>query len=61
MANLTSKELSALEDQLNCEQMLIKKFKLYSQNATDPQIKEKCEKMAQRHKQHFDTLMGHLY
>lgn len=61
MANLTSKELSALEDQLNCEQMLIKKFKLYSQNATDPQIKVKCEKMAQRHKQHFDTLMGHLY
>lgn len=61
MANLTAKELSALEDQLNCEQMLIKKFKLYAQNATDPQIKDKCEKMAKRHKQHFDTLMGHLY
>lgn len=61
MANLTSKELSALEDQLNCEQMLIKKFKLYSQTATDPKIKEKCDKMARQHKQHFDTLMGHLY
>lgn len=60
MANLTAKELSALEDQLNCEQMLIKKFKLFAQSATDPQIKTTCENMANRHKQHFDTLMGHL-
>jgi hypothetical protein len=60
MANLTAKELSALEDQLNCEQMLIKKFKLFAQSATDPQIKSTCENMAARHKQHFDTLMGHL-
>lgn len=61
MANLTSKELSAIEDQLNCEQMLIKKFKAYAQSATDPQIKATCEDMAKRHKKHFDTLMGHLY
>lgn len=60
MANLTSKELSAIEDQLNCEQMLIKKFKAYAAVATDPQIKASCENMAMRHKQHFDTLMGHL-
>lgn len=61
MANLTSKELSALEDQLNQEQMLIKKFKAYAQAATDPQIKNSCEQIANQHKQHFDTLMGHLY
>ncbi len=61
MANLTSKELSALEDQLNYEQMLIKKFKAYSQAATDPQIKNSCEQIASQHKQHFDNLMGHLY
>ena len=60
MANLTAKELSALEDQLNCEQMRIKKFKLFAHSATDPQIKTTCENMAARHKQHFDTLMGHL-
>ena len=60
MANLTSKELSAIEDQLNCEQMLIKKFKAYAETATDPQIKTTCENMAARHKTHFDTLMGHL-
>jgi hypothetical protein len=60
MANLTSKELSAIEDQLNCEQMLIKKFKAYAQIATDPQVKTTCEQIATQHKQHFDTLMGHL-
>ena len=60
MANLTAKELSALEDQLNYEQMLVKRYKAYSQ-ATDPQIKASCEQMANQHKQHFDTLMGHLY
>ncbi len=61
MANLTSKELSALEDQLNIEQMLVKKYKAYSQSATDPQIKSYCEQIADKHKLHFDTLMGHLY
>ena len=61
MANLTAKELSALEDQLNYEQMLVKKYKAYSQAATDPQIKASWEQMANQHKQHFDTLMGHLY
>lgn len=60
MANLTAKELSAIEDQLNCEQMLIKKFKAYAASATDPQIKASCENMAQCHKNHYDTLMGHL-
>ncbi len=61
MANLTLKELSAIEDQLNCEQMLIKKFKAYAAMATDSQVKTTCEQIANQHKQHFDTLMGHLY
>ncbi len=61
MANLTAKELSALEDQLNFEQLLVKKYKSYAVRATDPQIKSTCEQIAMQHKQHFDTLMGHLY
>lgn len=60
MANLTSEELKALEDQLNCEQLLIKKYKSYAQTASDPQIKNICEQTAAQHKTHFDTLMGHL-
>lgn len=61
MANLTAKELSAIEDQLNYEQVLVKKFKAYSQAASDPQIKNSCERIANKHKRHFDSLMGHLY
>lgn len=60
MANVTSEELKALEDQLNGEQLLIKKYKTYAQMASDPQIKTTCEQIAARHKTHFDTLMGHL-
>ena len=41
MAELTSKELSAIEDQLSVEQLLIKKYQMYSQTSTDPQIKMK--------------------
>ena len=60
MADLTEKELSALEDQLNHEQALIRKYKGYAAIAQDPQIRTMCDQLACRHKQHFDTLMGHL-
>ena len=39
IAQLTSKELSALEDALNAERLLIKKYKTYALLSTDPQIK----------------------
>ena len=60
MANLTTKELSAIEDQLCAEQTLVKKYQLYSQSSTDPQIKSKCEQIAAKHQTHFDRLMNQL-
>lgn len=60
MANLTSKELSGIEDQLKIEQLLIKKYKVYAQTSSDPQIKTKCEQIAGKHQNHFDRLMGFL-
>ncbi len=60
MAQLTEKELTALEDQLNCEQLLVKKYKSYANMTADPQIKTTCEQLAAKHKTHYDTLMGHL-
>lgn len=60
MSNITSKELSALEDQLNYEQVLVKKYKTYSSQCTDPQLKTKCEQVASRHQEHFNRLMTHL-
>lgn len=60
MANLSAKELSAIGDQLGIEQNLIKKYKMYAQASTDPQLKTKCEQVAAKHQGHFDKLIGHL-
>lgn len=60
MASLTEKELMALEDQLNSEQLVIKKYKNYANSTNDAQIKVCCEQLAAEHKTHYDTLMGHL-
>lgn len=60
MANLTEKELSAIEDQLAGEQLLVKKYQLYAQTSTDPQIKMKCEQIAAKHQNHFDRLLNQL-
>ena len=61
MPNLTQKELMALENSLNEEQLLVKKFRNYAMTAQDQQIKNAAEQLADRHKQHYETLMGHLY
>ncbi|MDR1629098.1 MAG: spore coat protein [Oscillospiraceae bacterium] len=60
MPQLTAKELSAIEDQLNCEQLLVKKYKNYAQMTQDAQIRNTCEQFAAKHKSHYDILMGHL-
>jgi len=57
---LTAKELSAIKDQLGVEENLIKKYKMYAQNTQDMVLKQKCEDIAQKHQNHFNTLMGHL-
>jgi len=58
---LTQKELAAMEDALTHESQLVKKFRSYACMAQDPAIKDQASQIADRHKQHFDTLMGHLY
>ncbi|MDR1565211.1 MAG: spore coat protein [Oscillospiraceae bacterium] len=60
MANLTTKELSCIEDTLNQEQTLIKKFRSYSQSTQDQALKSQFEQLASRHQKHFDCLLGHL-
>ncbi len=60
MANLTSKELSSLEDQLGAELLLVKKYKSYASLTSDPQIKTQYEQIAGKHQNHFDRLMGFL-
>lgn len=60
MADLTNKELDAIQDQLTMEKLMIQKYKIYSQTASDPQIKTKCEQIAAKHQEHYDKLMNKL-
>lgn len=60
MASLTTKELSAIEDQLSGENLLITKLKAYSQGCKDPQLKQQFDDLACKHQQHYDKLLGFL-
>ena len=60
MPQLTSKELTALEDTLGAEQNLVKKFKALASLCNDEQIKQDLESMANRHQQHANQLITFL-
>lgn len=57
---ITAKELTAIEDQLNGEKLLITKLKAYAQMCDDQQLKSKCETMAGKHQNHYDRLLSYL-
>lgn len=56
--NLTSKELSAIEDELSCEQNLISKYQNYAETCTDTELKAKYEDTVTRHRKHYDALFS---
>lgn len=60
MANLTTKELAALEDEIGTELTLVKKYRAMACMSSDPQIAQRLNDYAQKHQQHCDTLMTFL-
>jgi len=60
MPNISTKELTALEDQLGQEQILIKKYQAFANQCTDAMLKGKCQDIASKHQQHYNTLMNYL-
>ncbi|HWR24179.1 MAG TPA: hypothetical protein VN366_11955 [Feifaniaceae bacterium] len=60
MSNLTEKELSALGDLLSFEELLVKKYNNLAETATDQEVKQKMQSIAQKHQEHFDKLYGQL-
>ncbi len=58
--NITTKELTCLEDQLDSELTLVKKYQAYAELCTDATLKGKMSAMADVHQKHFDTLMRYL-
>lgn len=60
MANLTTKELSALEDQLSFEKMLCCKYQEAARTTSETELKNSYNQYASQHKQNYDTLLGFL-
>ena len=60
MPNLTTKELSALSDQLDFERVLHCKYLSAAQDSQDHELKSKFQSCASLHLENYNTLLGHL-
>ncbi|QNO13707.1 spore coat protein [Alkalicella caledoniensis] len=57
---LSQKELNYVEDQLSAEQLTMTKLRFYAEQTNDPEIREECQNLANKHQQHYNTLLKHL-
>lgn len=60
MSQLSEKELSALNELLSEEELLVKKFQMLAGHARDASVKNQMENIANRHQNHFNKLYEHL-
>lgn len=60
MSQLSEKELSALNDLLTEEELLIKKFKMLAEHTDDPKISAKFTEISDKHQGHFNALYAQL-
>ena len=60
MEQLSEKELMALNELLNEEELLVKKFQMLSQHSQDTEVKAKFTEIANRHQEHFKNLYAQL-
>ncbi len=60
MENLSSKEVTALEEQLSAERILVAKYRGMASQVSDAVIKNKLNAIASRHQAHFDRIMTFL-
>lgn len=60
MANLTSKELSALEDQLNFEHVCVCKYQAAAAETQEISLRDCFNQHAGKHQQSFNTLLTFL-
>lgn len=60
MANLTSKELTALEEQISGEQNLVKKYESMASLCNDTKLQQDLNSFASKHRAHYNTLISFL-
>ena len=56
MSNLSEKELSVINDLLNEEELLVKKFKMLAEHATDSEVKQQMLDISDKHQGHFNEI-----
>jgi len=61
MPNLTTKELQALNDQLDFERVLHCKYMAAVQDGTDQALKTQFQGLADQHKQNYNCLLNYLH
>ena len=57
---ISQKELLAIKDQLDMEQLTINKFTQCEADFGDIELKNICSEMVKIHKNHYNTLVKHL-
>lgn len=57
---LEANNLKVIEDQLNHEALMNKKYNEYSGMCNDSQLKDLCNQASQIHKQNFNSLKSYL-
>ncbi len=60
MANLTTKELGALEDQLGFEKVMCCKYQDAMQQCTDQELKSCYQKYSDQHRKNYEDLLNFL-
>lgn len=60
MSQLSEKELSAINELLCEEELLVKKFNMLAQQTKDPGIQKEFETIAKKHQGHFNMLFDQL-
>lgn len=60
MGQLSEKELACLQDLLNDEELLTKKFQMLAEHAQDEEVKDTYMRISAKHKEHFDRLYAQL-
>ncbi|MGO5051078.1 hypothetical protein ACTQ6A_00970 [Lachnospiraceae bacterium LCP25S3_G4] len=60
MNQISEKELSALNDLLSEEELLIKKFQMLASQTQDQEIKSQFTEISNKHQGHFNSLYQQL-
>ena len=60
MSHLSEKELSSIQELLADEDLLVKKFKMLAEHASDEHVRSKMMEISDKHQEHFNELFSKL-